>query len=299
MRLPGFLVNVSIVSLAAALTPYDSKDCGYARSVQYNELTHEDVFVRCAESTYKCNSTIHGGEWFKINSTNEVVPADCEKDLSSLQTSTAFSGPLAMPGLTELRSISIQGGWVRDISTDEYTIEATRITTIDLPDLVNITMWGFVIDNTDSISSLNVPKLKHVTDILKLNFTGGPALNLSFPSLIDVGDGIQIHGEIDALDLPVLNSTGIWLTIKSSDPPDMNRSGYLISVNSTGNLDCNAFAANVVNSTHYDSLGVTCNSKKGNVTLKQVKPPEDTSAASKICGDFLGSVALLAFMFAL
>lgn len=216
MRLPGFLVHVSIVTLAVALTPYgvcplftpfpfpplnygyaDSEECGYARNVQYNELTHEDVFVRCAESTYKCNSTIHGGEWFKINSTNEVVPADCEKDLTSLQTSASFSGPLGMPGLTELSSISIQGGYVKEKSTGQYTIESTKITTIDLPDLVNITRWGFVIDNINSISSLNVPKLKHVATVLQLNFTGGPALNLSFPSLIDVGNGIELHGEID------------------------------------------------------------------------------------------------------
>ncbi|OBT40467.1 hypothetical protein VE00_08692 [Pseudogymnoascus sp. WSF 3629] len=275
MRPPGFLVNVSIVTLAAALIPMIQR-----------------IVVML-------EATIHGGERFKINSTNEVVPADCEKDLSSIQTSAGYSGPLAMPGLTELRSISIQGGYVKERSTGEYTIESTKITTIDLPDLVNITRWGFVIDNTVSISRLNVPKLKHVASILQLNFTGGPALNLSFPSLIDVGNGIDLHGEIDALDLPTLNSTGFSVTIRASDPPDMNRTAYSISVNSTGNLDCNAFAASVVNSTDYNSLGVTCNSKKGNVTLKQVKPPEDISVASKIRGDFLGSVALLAFMFAL
>lgn len=176
----------------------DSKECSAAGSIQFNELIPEDVFVRCAETTYECNSTIHGGKWFKINSTNEPVPADCKKDLYNLQTAAAFSGPLAMPGLTELTSIAFRGGYVKDESTGEFTIEATRISTIDLPDLVNITKWGFVIDNTASISSLNVPKLKHVATILQLNFTGGPALNLSFPSLIDVGVGIQLHGEIDA-----------------------------------------------------------------------------------------------------
>ncbi|KFZ09691.1 hypothetical protein V501_05509 [Pseudogymnoascus sp. VKM F-4519 (FW-2642)] len=298
MRLPSFLVNVSIVTLAAALTPYDSKECSAADSIQFNELIPEDVFVRCAETTYECNSTIHGGKWFKINSTNEPVPADCKKDLYMLHTAAALSGPLAMPGLTELSSIAIRGGYVKEESTGKFTIEATRISTIDLPDLVNVTGW-FLIDNTDSISSLNVPKLKHVADVLQLNFTGGPALNLSFPSLIDVGVGIQLHGEIDALDLPALNSTGIWIEAKAFDLPYENRTGYSISVNSTGNLDCNAFAASVVNATNYDGLGVTCNSKKGSVTLKQVKPPEDISAASKIRGDFLGSVALLAFMFAL
>jgi hypothetical protein len=91
----------------------------------------------------------------------------------------------------------------------------------------------------------------------------------------------------------------ILIRYSSFDLPYENRTGYSINVNSTGNLDCNAFAASVVNSTDYNGLGVTCNSKKESVTLKQVKPPEDTNAASKIRGDFLGSVALLAFMFAL
>jgi hypothetical protein len=104
---------------------------------------------------------------------------------------------------------------------------------------------------------------------------------------------------VSAIYTPLDIELMILIRHSSSDPPDMNRTAYSISVNSTGNLDCNAFAASVVNSTDYNSLGVTCNSKKGNVTLKQVKPPEDTSVASKIRGDFLASVALLAFMFAL
>lgn len=68
MRLSSFLVGVSIVSLAAALTPYSmyflftlfpwsatkswetGYDCGYAKTVMFNG-TGVDIFVRCAEPT--------------------------------------------------------------------------------------------------------------------------------------------------------------------------------------------------------------------------------------------------------
>lgn len=85
----------------------------------------------------------------------------------------------------------------------------------------------------------------------------------------------------------------------SIDFPAHNTTDYPIVVNSTGNIDCNAFAASVVNSTNYN--GVNCTSKKGSVTLNQERPPEPevTSAAFKIRGGFLASTALVAYMLAL
>ncbi|KFY31496.1 hypothetical protein V493_01056 [Pseudogymnoascus sp. VKM F-4281 (FW-2241)] len=283
MRLPSFLVIVSIVSLAAALTDFDSdsSDCGVAMFIKFNG-TRADRFVRCAETTYYCNRTPDGVNLFLINSTNEAVPADCKKVIYDLQP-TLFSGPLAMPGLTELAYFTVSG---------LKRLGPAKITSIDLPDLVNITK-KFSIDYADSISSLSVPKLKHISSILKLNFTGGPAMDLSFPSLSDVGDGIYLHGEIDSLDFPALNNT---ITVEGVDRREY--SNYSISIHSTGNLDCNAFAASVVNSTSYDSNGVSCTSKKGSVTLKPPKP-EVTSAALRIRGDFLALTALLAYILAL
>lgn len=149
--------------------------------------TGADVFVRCAETTYSCNRTLHGGELFLINSTNEAVPADCKKETYSLQPSW-FSRPLAMPGLTELDGISIR----------RYHNQGPRkITSIELPDLVNIT-GSIYIDDADSISNFSVPKLKHIDSNLELNFTGGPAIDLSFPSLYNVGGSIYLCGKIDA-----------------------------------------------------------------------------------------------------
>lgn len=83
------------------------------------------------------------------------------------------------------------------------------------------------------------------------------------------------------------------------DFPSLNTTDSPIMVNSSGNIDCDAFAAKVVNSTNYK--GVSCTSKKGTVTLNPERPPEPvaTSAASRIQGGFLASTALLAYILVL
>ncbi|OBT95899.1 hypothetical protein VE01_06054 [Pseudogymnoascus verrucosus] len=221
--------------------------------------TGVDIFVRCAETTYHCNRTLRGEELFLINSTNEAVPADCEKETYSLQPSW-FSGLLAMPGLTELSGISI---------IPYYNHGPHKITSIELPDLVNIT-GGISIIDADSISNFSVPKLKHIDGILELNFTGGPAIDFHYTGTKGMGrSGYSGY------------------------------SSYSISIDSSGNLDCNAFAASVVNSTGYERNGVSCTSKKGSITLTQPKP-EVTSTAFRIHGGgFLALIALLAYILAL
>ncbi|KFY29858.1 hypothetical protein V494_08430 [Pseudogymnoascus sp. VKM F-4513 (FW-928)] len=283
MKLSNYLVSVSLVALADALTPYN-KECGYPRNVGLNS-SNSDIFVRCAETTYFCNGTLHGGtEWFSINGTNEPIPADCRKDMYTLGGFPDYSGPIALPGLTELSNVHISGTYNGSRVDNRFTLIPTKVTSIDLPDLENISLGDLLIDNGDSIPSLNVPKLRHIKQSLKLNFTGGPAINLTFPSLLDIGGLILLDGEIDAIDFPALNTTS-----------------YPIVVNSTGNIDCDAFAAKVVNLTNYN--GVNCTSKKGTVTLNPERPPvpepEVTSAAFKNHGDYLALTGLLAYIMAL
>lgn len=86
--------------------------------------------------------------------------------------------------------------------------------------------------------------------------------------------------------------------------PTLNYTGHSINVTSTGNLDCDAFAASVVNKTNsVDDTEpfVTCTSKKGSVILHHVLPPdpEVNGAAFQICGDFLALTALVAYILAL
>lgn len=158
------------------------------------------MFVRCAETTYSCNRSPPGENWFSINSTNEAVPADCKKQIFSLDPISNFTGPLALPGLTELSKFTI-GGYYNGTTFDDsrdYVLFPATVTSIDLPDLVNITLYSFHIYIAHSISSLSVPKLRHIGNDLRLNLTGGPPINLTFPSLFNVGGGIYLYGEIDA-----------------------------------------------------------------------------------------------------
>lgn len=156
------------------------------------------MFVRCAETTYGCEFTTRDKAWFAINSTNEPVPTDCKKFKYDLSTSQNYSGPLAMPGLTELSRLSISGTYNGSrYSSTPIVVLPTRATTIELPDLVNISAI-FLISYAGSISSLSVPKLRYIGSNLELGFTGGPAINLSFPSLFDVRGSIYLNGEIDA-----------------------------------------------------------------------------------------------------
>lgn len=90
----------------------------------------------------------------------------------------------------------------------------------------------------------------------------------------------------------------------SLDFPTLNYTQDSINVTSTGNLDCDAFAASVVNTTNtagYTKHFVTCTSKKGSVILHRVLPPEPevNSAAFQIRGGFLALTALVAYILAL
>ncbi|KFX90891.1 hypothetical protein V490_06230 [Pseudogymnoascus sp. VKM F-3557] len=288
-----YLVGASIVSLAAALTPYNN-ECGPTLD-SFGSLTDADkyfndtqdvaLYIRCTETTYACNVTVQGAKWFMINSTNEPVPDDCFKSILPLITGHNYTGPLELPGVTVLPVIVIKGSTIGTFLENGYRgsdpFEPTNITSIDLPDLVNITGDPLNIENAASVSSLNLPKLRHVYGDLILNFTGGPAINLSFPSLFDVG-GIEIRGEIHTLDFPALNKTGS------------------IMVNSTGDLDCDAFAKSLVNTTKNSESGVSCASRRGNFTLTYVEPPEPevTSGAFKIREGSLSLTGLLAYILA-
>lgn len=89
----------------------------------------------------------------------------------------------------------------------------------------------------------------------------------------------------------------------SLDFHSLNTTSTTIFVNSTGNLDCDAFAKSVVNTTSYylEETGVSCTSKMGTVNLTHVEPPipEVTSGAFKIQGGFLTMTALLGYILAL
>ncbi|KFZ14428.1 hypothetical protein V501_03246 [Pseudogymnoascus sp. VKM F-4519 (FW-2642)] len=288
MMFSRYLVGLSMVRVAAAIAAYN-RECGptlddttaTTDAEFYFDVTEDvDLFVSCAETVYECDTVLYGAKLFMMDSTKEPIPVGCRKRMSHLTTSHNYTGPLEVPGLTELYGIGIRGTY-EGTYEDNGLLLPTNVTSIDLPDLVNITN-SIIINNAASITSLNLPKLRHIEDLL-LNFMGGPAINLTFPSLTDVSS-IAIYGEIDTLDFPALNETR-----------------NTIMVNSTGNLDCDAFSKSLVNTTRYDQSGVSCASRRGNVTLTHVEPPKPTvtSGAFKIQEGSMVLTALLAYILAL
>ncbi|CZR58716.1 uncharacterized protein PAC_08608 [Phialocephala subalpina] len=221
--------------------------CGNSGLLTFNN-TNAASLIPCADVNYLFRYPNATQMEFQIfNSTTASALDNCSPFHWNIEVDKHITGSLSLPGILTGEYIQIQGQQpIRDL--DSYNITPTAPA---VP--LNLT------------SSLNVPKLENVWPVLRLDLSGNdpPAINLSFPSLYDVEFGILLTGNIDAIDMPVLKTTG------------------LINVTSTENLDCDAFAASVVNATNYlfgnDSTaiansGVICNSKKGSVTSYKALP---------------------------
>ncbi|OBT43415.1 hypothetical protein VE00_05744 [Pseudogymnoascus sp. WSF 3629] len=97
--------------------------------------------------------------------------------------------------------------------------------------------------------------------------------------------GVQIYRstprKIDALDFPVLNFSRV------------------INITSTGNLDCVAFAATVVNTTTWPTgfkdtpESLSCTSNKNSINTHPVQDTSDSSGVSWFRGDLLLLVVLI------
>ncbi|KAF8852578.1 hypothetical protein BDZ45DRAFT_678267 [Acephala macrosclerotiorum] len=205
------------------------------------------------------------------NTTTGPVPSNCEPFYWTIEVSKTISGPLSLPDIVSAAYIQLFGqhpiiGPSPYNTTPIAPAVPLNLTSVEFPDLVNVS-GAFAIQYADKIESLSIPKLRKIWTGLRLDLSGSepPAINLSFPSLYDVEFGIELTGNIDAIDMPVLNTT------------------WYINVTSTGNLDCNAFVKSVLNATNYlnsnDSAsladaGVICNSKRGSVTTYKTHPTQ-------------------------
>jgi hypothetical protein len=145
----------------------------------------------CTELAYRCDDKV-----VQINSTKEAVPANCTHHLYNVTVDGDTKGPLSIPGMAEASSITVSGTIAPGSTGDFATIYSNNITVLDLPDLENITS-NFMISDASSLTTLNVPKLKNVTGFLDIDLSGGPAVRLSFASLI-YARAIVLSGNIDA-----------------------------------------------------------------------------------------------------
>ncbi|OBT73201.1 hypothetical protein VF21_08720 [Pseudogymnoascus sp. 05NY08] len=197
-----------------------------------------------------------------------------------------MTGSLVVPRMVETQQLSIQGHSTQNRNSSggvDIEIQPLRVDSIEFPNLVNITEYGGMsVMYAHNLSSLKFPKLENIRGTLNLDLLEGPAISLSFPGLRLAYSGILIKGKIDALDFPVLNFSRI------------------INITSTGNLDCVAFAATVVNTTTWPtgfedtSESLSCTSNKNSVNTHPVQA-EDTSGSSGVSW-FRGDLLLLAVL---
>ncbi len=113
-----------------------------------------------------------------------------------------MTGPLAVPRLVDTQQLSIHGHypWYLDTSAAvEAGARYLRIDSIEFPDLVNITVSGMSVKYAHNVSSLKMPKLENlISGSLDIDLSGGPAINMSFPSLLTAYRGVYLTGNIDA-----------------------------------------------------------------------------------------------------
>ncbi|OBT57050.1 hypothetical protein VE04_02359 [Pseudogymnoascus sp. 24MN13] len=250
MKLSSHLLAAWAAATATALAPVP-KECG--NGVLYPNTTMDlPAMVNCTRHTaYQCldQYNLRNDEFLTANATdNGTISLKCEESFYDFKVADngGFDGSLVVPGPVKLKSVSIQGQLNREV-------DPTNLTTIDFPDIVNIT-GQLNIQNADKLSSLKMPKLEIVLGSLHIDLSGGPGINLTFPSLYSVGPGLFIKGNVTGLEFPVLSRANF------------------ITVESTGKLDCTAFVANVVNAT--DPF-VSSDSRKEAVMCKS-----DTGSAS-------------------
>ncbi|KFY49589.1 hypothetical protein V496_09900 [Pseudogymnoascus sp. VKM F-4515 (FW-2607)] len=273
MKLSTHLVGASIVGFAAALSllPIDCRS-----SLISFDSTNAGTLAGCAGQAYSCD-----GEVALINST-EAIPANCTRYPYKLFIDGNIKGPLAIPGMAEASSITVNGSIVPGATNNFGVIYSSNITSLDLPDLETITS-SFMISHVSSLSSINVPKLRNVSESLKLDLSDGPPIKLSFPSL-SYARNISLTGNIDDIELPALNQT------------------LRLDIYTTGKLDCATFLKKLVGLVHTEGQGITCEALISQTTATTSSPaPTDTGGSVRfgVHGVLLASAVLMTSMLAL
>ncbi|KFY29800.1 hypothetical protein V494_08470 [Pseudogymnoascus sp. VKM F-4513 (FW-928)] len=244
MRLSSHFVGAYTIGLAAAVGQLPS-DCT-SNVLSFNSA-NAVTLGSCTELGYRCNDKI-----VQINSTEEAIPANCAHYLYNITVDENIKGPLRIPGMAEVSSITINGTSSSGSSNGFASISPSNITSLDLPDLENVTS-NFKISDAHSLSSLNVPKLNNVTGLLEIDLSFGPAINFSFPSL-SYARAIMLVGKIDAIDLSSLSET------------------LGLEVHTTGKLDCEAFADNMSKAVDTHGQAVVCGKTISQVTTTSPAP---------------------------
>lgn len=129
---------------------------------------------------------------FTVISTNQNILSTCSGHVSDLFIAANYTGPLSLPSIISASQISFNG--------DDKNTMATmldNLTSLDFPNLVNVTGLGIFMSHLHGLTSLSVPMLRDVEDNMILDFTGNGVSELTFPSLEGVRN-FNVSGNIDS-----------------------------------------------------------------------------------------------------
>ncbi|KFY20339.1 hypothetical protein V491_03803 [Pseudogymnoascus sp. VKM F-3775] len=265
MKISSNLLAASMAAIATARAPVP-KICGNGL-LHPNTTIELSAMVNCTHSrAYQCldQYNLQKDDFMTLNSTDNAtaVPVCTEAFYTFKVSDTSkFDELLVVPGLVKVGSVYVNGDWPIHLNA----------TAIDFPDLVNVT-GQINIQSADKVASLKMPKLEYVESSFHIDLSAEegaeapPPISLTFPSLTSVGAGLWIVGNINAIELPALSNAS------------------LITIESTGDLDCEAFATKVVNATvlfrasDQSKDAVVCSSNKGS-TKKSLPGAGNDSAA--------------------
>lgn len=170
------------------------------------------ALTHCAEFAYYCSSSTAADGADDFDADGEVVPPECTKRLYGVGCEADMEGQLGVPGLTEAESVWLEGiseyrsPYNQSVLTHGVPL---RLTSINLPDLVTIKYGSLYINKATNLTSLEVPKLTSIDIDLSINLTGGPAIELSFPSLrrvrfISLTGNIDLYNPLSLVQIPEL-----------------------------------------------------------------------------------------------
>ncbi|KAM7187511.1 hypothetical protein V8F20_010960 [Naviculisporaceae sp. PSN 640] len=126
-----------------------------------------------------------------------------------------FTGAFEMPGVESIPRFSV-GYLGRKLPGSDR--EDDKVTSVSMPDVKNISMYGFLIGYADSVVNVSFPKLEFVEgDVLIMGSWN--LSKVSFPALETVNGGIALEGGFDEIDLPAPKNVD-YLRIRGSGKLD-------------------------------------------------------------------------------
>lgn len=133
----------------------------------------------------------------------------------------SFTGPFDLPGVESIPKLS-SGYYGPKLEGSDSVDDG--VTTVSMPDLLNLTSGGMLFGYINNLTSVSFPKLSTIAGDIAI--VGDYELrNVSLPALSTVVGAVLLDGHFDLIDFPSLKSVS-WMRVES-----------------TGNISCPALGA--------------------------------------------------------